>query len=160
MPINYLAVKQLLVSSLFLSLLYCHYPFSCYFILTNPTSLSRTSRLNPVPTVLAQPKSTRNFAITWSILFMRVGRRRALRGNNITPRRVKGSARSILRAGRVWWSRLWLCRISVKAKRRLISQGMSCRQRPVKTAITVIFKREDQKQTVSGAPAPHLGFMS
>lgn len=114
---NYLAVVQLLVRPL------PSFPHSF-----NPTNTHRTSPNPPAPTNPAQHTSTHHSAPTSSPPSMRAGKKLALRGNSIIPRRARGREHSISPAGLVWLSRLWGCRICLpKPGRPRGGGGMSCR---------------------------------
>ena len=95
---NYLALKQLLVSlfSLFLfsQLTFCS---ATPNFLVHMQRLPRTSTFNSV-------SSSSRTSLT-------IGSRRDLRGSSIILIQARASGRSISRAGRVWWSRSWRCRI-------------------------------------------------
>lgn len=99
MPVNYLAVSQLLVG--FVCLYDIFFSFAKF--------VHRNLHKPPVRTAPAPSGPTLSFARTLSTLFMRVGKIPASPGNNTTPRLERDNAHSTLRAGRAWWSRLWPC---------------------------------------------------
>ncbi len=82
----------------------------------------RTSQHNKAHTKKPPATSTPACARTLSIRCTPAGRRRALRGSSTTPRRARGSARSISRGGRVWWSRLWPWRTCLLLRKRMRGQ--------------------------------------
>jgi mannosyl-oligosaccharide glucosidase len=116
MNMNFLAVQQLLVCT--------HTPPlpRAHFLMNHANTHGSPSHSNPARTGRVQSRSTRHCAATLSTPCMKAGRKRVLPGSSITPRRARASARSISPGGRVWWSRLWLCRIWARRGR-----GMSCR---------------------------------
>lgn len=112
MNLNYLIVKELYVS-----LSSTTFPLSLpHFSLTSSVPFWYSYRLlpsSPAPHRSALHSCTPLYGRIWSIPCTILGRKRVSRGNNITPRRERDSVHSILPVGRVWWSRLWPCLISV-----------------------------------------------
>lgn len=100
MPINYLAVSQLLVSHTI-----SNHSLAILLTFIIRTSLSKRDLTRPAPR-----RSTLNFARTSSTQCTRAGRRQALLGSSTTQRRARDKGRSTSRAGRAWWSRSWRCR--------------------------------------------------
>lgn len=99
MPINYLAVSQLLVSHPDI-----RHGSRLYTNMNRRTSRNRKDRTRNAPRNCT-PSSVR----TSSTPCTRAGRRPASHGSSTTPRPAKGKGRSISLAGQAWSSRLWPC---------------------------------------------------
>jgi hypothetical protein len=97
MPINYLAVNQLLVST--------SPPTS--HIGTNHRCRALPSKKAPIKRV--RPSCTLSFARISLKQSMRAGRRRVSHGSSTIPRPGRDSERSTSLGGQAWWSRSWLC---------------------------------------------------
>jgi mannosyl-oligosaccharide glucosidase len=93
MPINYLAVVQLLVS----------FPFPSTLQKPGLTKRNRNTHKPQVLTKNSPLNSIPNSVSTSSKLSTTNGWKQALPGNNTTPKRARDSEHSTLRDGRVWW---------------------------------------------------------